>query len=413
MEYRIITAVGIDVSKGKSTVAVRRPGGEVVRMPFQVKHNAAELSNLVKTLQGIGGDVRIVMEHTGMYWRPIALALKEAGFFVSVVNAMLIHNFSDNSLRKVKTDKADSMKIASYALAFWQELREYSAEDETRQLLKTQSRLYERTQSAGIALRNSLIALLDQTFPGANHFFGSIPRKTNGHVKWVDFVKRFWHKDCVAGLSSSAFSSVYRKWCSNSGYRFSAFDVENIHRAAREAVATFPKNNSTKLLITQSVDSLNAVYDALRVMRGEMLRLASLLPEFEVVMSMQGAGEITGPQLMAEIGDVRRFTHKGALVAFAGVDAPPFQSGTFDSKSRHVSKRGSPHLRRTLFQITSVLLQHSDPDNPVFQFMDRKRAEGKHFYVYMVAGAAKFLRIYYARVKAHLDALEAQTTEAA
>ena len=148
-------------------------------------------------------------------------------------------------------------------------------------------------------------------------------------------------------------------------------------------------------------------------MRGEMLRLASLLPEFEVVMSMQGAGEITGPQLMAEIGDVRRFTHKGALVAFAGVDAPPFQSGSFDSKSRHVSKRGSPHLRRTLFQITSVLLQHSDPDNPVFQFMDRKRAEGKHFYVYMVAGAAKFLRIYYARVKAHLDALEAQTTEAA
>ena len=48
-----------------------------------------------------------------MYWRPIALALKEAGFFVSIVNAMLIHDFSDNSLRKVKTDKADSMKIAN------------------------------------------------------------------------------------------------------------------------------------------------------------------------------------------------------------------------------------------------------------------------------------------------------------
>lgn len=72
------------------------------------------------------------MEHTGMYWRPIALALKEAGFFVSVVNAMLIHDFSDNSLRKVKTDKADSMKIANYALSFWAELRDYSPEDEIR-----------------------------------------------------------------------------------------------------------------------------------------------------------------------------------------------------------------------------------------------------------------------------------------
>ena len=102
-----------------------------------------------------------------------------------------------------------------------------------------------------------------------------------------------------------------------------------------------------------------------------MQHLASMLPEYEVVMAMQGAGPITGPQLMAEIGDVRRFTSKGALVAFAGVDAPPFQSGTFDSKSRHVSKRGSPHLRRVLFTICSVILQHSDPENAVFQFMDR------------------------------------------
>ena len=413
MEHKAITAVGVDVSKGKSTVAVRRPGGEIVLMPFQVNHDAAGLSSLVKTLCSIGGDIRVVMEHTGMYWRPIALALKEAGFFVSVVNAMLIHDFSDNSLRKIKTDKADSMKIANYALAFWQDLREYSTEDETRQMLKTQSRLYERTQSAGVALRNSLIALIDQTFPGANRFFGTIPRRSNGHVKWVDFVKRFWHKDCVASMSLAAFSTVYRKWCSNNGYRFSLSDVEKIHATARNSVATFPKNDSTKLLITQSVDSLNAIYDALYMMRGEMKRLASLLPEFEIVMSMQGAGEITGPQLMAEIGDVRRFTHKGALVAFAGIDAPPFQSGTFDSKSRRVSKRGSPHLRRTLFQITSVLLQHSDFCNPVFQFMDRKRAEGKHFYVYMVAGAAKFLRIYYATVKAYLDAIEARTTSAA
>lgn len=130
-------------------------------------------------------------------------------------------------------------------------------------------------------------------------------------------------------------------------------------------------------------------------------------------MAMQGAGEITGPQLMAEIGDVRRFTHKGALVAFAGMDAPPFQSGAFDSKSRRISKRGSPPLRRTLFQIASVILQHSDPANPVFRFMDKKRAEGKHFYVYTVAGAAKSLRIYYTRVKAYLIALDAGAGTAA
>lgn len=413
MGSEIITAVGIDVSKGKSMVAVRRPGGEVVLAPFQVKHNAAELSRLVKTLRDAGGDIRIVMEHTGMYWRPIALALKEAGFFVSIVNAMLIHNFSDNSLRKVKTDKADSMKIANYALSFWAELRDYSPEDETRQMLKMQNRLYLRTKKSSVVLRNGLISLLDQTFPGVNTLFDTQPKKSNGHFKWVDFVRRFWHKDCVADLSLAAFSDIYRKWCAQSGYRFSLSDAEKLHTSARNAVATFPKNDSTKLLITQAADSLNAVYDALYILRGEMLRLASLLPEFEIVMAMYGAGEITGPQLMAEIGDVRRFTHKGALVAFAGMDAPPYQSGAFDSKSRRISKRGSPQLRRTLFQIASVILQHSKPDDPVFRFMDKKRAEGKHFYVYTMAGAAKFLRIYYTRVKAHLEALDSGANTAA
>lgn len=106
---------------------------------------------------------------------------------------------------------------------------------------------------------------------------------------------------------------------------------------------------------------------------------------------------------MAEIGDMHRFNHKGALVAFAGMDAPPFQSGTFDSKSRRISKHGSLHLRKNLFMVTGTILQHSDPDNPVFQFMDKKRTEGQHFYIYTVAGAAKFLRIYYARVKTHLE----------
>ena len=141
----------------------------------------------------------------------------------------------------------------------------------------------------------------------------------------------------------------------------------------------------------------------LHKLRNEILQLAEQLPEFNIVMAMYGIGPITGTKLMGEIGDIRRFTSKRALVAFAGVDAPPYQSGDFESKSRRVSKRGSPLLRITLFQICSISLQQSNMDDPVFLFMDRKRAEGKHFYVYMVAGAAKLLRIYYARVKEVLD----------
>ena len=124
-----------------------------------------------------------------------------------------------------------------------------------------------------------------------------------------------------------------------------------------------------------------------------------------VVMRMFGVGPVLGPQLMAEIGDVRRFDRKQSLVAFAGVDAPPCQSGTFDSKNRHISKRGSPRLRKTLFQVISTLIQHAPAEDPVFQFLDRKRQEGKHYYVYMTAAANKFLRIYYGTVTAYLGKL--------
>lgn len=122
MKSAVITAVGVDVSKSKSTVAVRRPGGEIVMHSFDVRHTNSDLKKLVSTLKKLGGDIRVVMEHTSMYWRPIALTLKKAGFFVSAVNAMLIHDFSDNSIRKLKTDRADALKIANYALTFWDTL---------------------------------------------------------------------------------------------------------------------------------------------------------------------------------------------------------------------------------------------------------------------------------------------------
>ena len=125
MDSNLITAVGIDVSKGKSTIAIRRPGGEIVRKPFTVKHDQLGLQQLIQLLHEVGGEIRIVMEHTGMYWRPIASVLQQEGFYLSVVNAILTHQFNDNSLRKVKTDKADSLKLANYALAYWSELKRY------------------------------------------------------------------------------------------------------------------------------------------------------------------------------------------------------------------------------------------------------------------------------------------------
>ena len=71
-----------------------------------------------------------------------------------------------------------------------------------------------------------------------------------------------------------------------------------------------------------------------------------------------------------------------------------------------MSKVGSSSLRRTLFLVMTVYLQNFPFDEPVCQFMDKKRAEGKPYRVYMMASANKFLRIYYATVKAYLETSE-------
>lgn len=115
-------------------------------------------------------------------------------------------------------------------------------------------------------------------------------------------------------------------------------------------------------------------------------------------MGLYGVGSVLGSQLIAEIGDESCFSNKKALVGFAGIDDPPFQSGSFNLQFRNISKRGSSALRKSLFQIMAVFLQNAPANEPVVLFIDKKRSEGKHFYVYMMAGANKFLRVYFGRV---------------
>ena len=401
-----MNAVGVDVSKGRSMVAVRRPFNEIVVKPFEVRHTGSELSKLADYLKSLDGETRVVMEHTGRYYEQIAQYLHDAGLYVSAVNPKLIKdNSGGNTLRHVKTDKADAKKIAKYALDNWAELRQYAPIDTIRYQLKTLNRqcgLYTKTKTM---MKNNLIALLDQTYPGVNALFNS-PVREDGTHKWVDFAASFWHVDCVRSMSQTAFTERYRKWCRKHGYNFNSVKANEVYEKARDQIAMLPKDGMTKLLVKQAIESLNAVSATLERLKGEMLKLASQLPEFTVVMDMRGVGDSLGPQLMAEIGDVSRFAHRSAITSFAGVDPGTDQSGDHEAKSVRTTKSGSPELRRALFLVMDCLLKTMPQDEPVYRFMDKKRAEGKPYLVYMTAGANKFLRIYYGRVKEYLAKLE-------
>lgn len=401
-----MNAVGIDISKGKSTVAILRPMGEVVQVPRDVQHDAVSLERLSYQILALGEDTRVIMEATGRYHEPVAQELHEHGIFVCVVNPLVIHSYcSGGKVRKVKNDKKDSLKIAKYGLDHWTDLREYTPMDALRQQLKIFSRQYNLYMKSSVALQSNLISLTDKVFPGVNELFSS-PERADGHQKWVDFVTAFWHCQCVNGVSEKAFTERYQKWCKRQGYNYSASKAADVYTDSLGHIVTLPRNDNTKLLIQTSAKELTAMNELLAVIRTEMIRLASELPEYETVRAMYGVGEVTAAQLMAEIGDVRNFPRRSSLVAFAGIDPEVNQSGKMNSESNPSTKRGSPHLRKTLYQIMTTYLRHAPQDEPVYQFLDKKRSEGKAYYVYMTAGANKFLRIYYARVKECMAELE-------
>ena len=400
-----MNSVGIDISKDRSTIAVIRPFGEIVISPFEVRHSDSELSELARQLKSLDGETRMVMEASGNYHAPVAKLLHDAGLYVSVINAKLVHGYGNNDLRRVKTDRKDAVKLANYGLDRWLTLPRYVLEEDTRLLLKNSYRQYRQYSKVQTVLKNNLISLLDTVFPNVNRLFSS-PARADGSEKWVDFVAEFWHCECICERSEKAFVRKYQKWCKKHGYNFGEEKACAIYAEASGHIGVMPKSETTKLLVEQAAAQLRATSAALAALKHEMQALASMLPEYPVVMDMFGVGPTLGPQLIAEIGDVRRFYSKKALVAYAGLDAPPNDSGDVTGRHKSMSKVGASSLRRTLFLVMSVYLQNAPLDEPVYQFMDKKRAEGKPYRVYMMASANKFLRIYYATVKAYLESLE-------
>jgi len=389
--------VGIDVSKRKSTVAVYQPGEKLIRKPFDVEHTNKDLSELTKYIKSLNSEVKVVMESTGRYHEVILRTLAKEGIFVCAVNPKLIKLSGTPSLRKVKSDPADSKKIAKYVLDNWSHLRQYSIMDATREQLKTLNGQMEFFTNQKVAAKNNLISLLDMTYPGVNKLFDS-PVREDGSEKWVDFASSFWHVDCVRKLGSKEFSRRYQAFCAKHGYNFRQDKADAIFESSRNLVAVYAKDQVTKKMVHRLIQQLNVTSANVEQVRKEMKDLASTLPEYNVVLGMYGVGQTFGPQLIAEIGDITRYEKRESLTAFAGVDPGVDESGDRRNKSNYSSKCGSSRLRKTLYLVMSSLLENK-PDDRVYHFLDKKRSEGKPYNVYMTAGANKFLRIYYGKVK--------------
>lgn len=393
-------SVGIDVSKEMSMVCMLKPYGEVFASPYEVTHSEQKVNELISRIRSLPGEVRVVLEATGAYHLPLLTWFKQAGIFVSVINPLAMKKYASATLRKGKTDKLDSVRIANYGIDNWFRLVDYPNPVEVYDELKLLGRQYAHYISMKINCRLALTNLLDRTMPGIKKLFTSHTSAETRKDKLCDFVEEYWHCDNIRNMGEKRFVRHYCRWAKKKGYHACEAKASAIYAMACYGIPTLPSSApSTKMLILEAVKVLREVRQTLKTILAQMRGLAITLPEYSVALAMNGVGDVLAPRLIAEIGDIRRFHNSSALIAFAGIDAPPYQSGSFTGTKRNISKRGSSLLRKTGYEIMKCI-KNTKPSNDaaVYLYMLKKESEGKPKKVAKIAALNKFLRIYYARV---------------
>ena len=389
-------AVGIDVSKSKSTVAILDSYGTVLATPFNMAHTQPEMNALVSRLKAFDEPVTILLEYTGHYHYPVLKKLQEEGFPVCVVNPYQMKKYGDVEIRKAKTDKKDALRIATYALEKSYKLIPYSSMEQKYEDLKFLSRQYQQRISFVSTLKIQLINMLDQTMPGITKIL-ALKSRDPEKCALLLFIKRYKSFDEIQRIGKTRFLSTYATLMKKTPDRYAPKKGLEIYELARDSITTRGEDPYIWAAQDQCVDLLATAQNAADEIIMQMQNIAETIPEYKILRAMNGVGDRLGPVILAEIGDIRRFHSAKALNSFAGNDAPPYQSGQFESRNRHISKRGSSALRKACFEVMQALKLTKPQDDPIYQFILKKEQEGKPYNVAKMAGVNKFLRIYYAR----------------
>jgi len=168
--------------------------------------------------------------------------------------------------------------------------------------------------------------------------------------------------------------------------------------AARESLSYDGAQQSNIRVLQSYVKSLLTHKETLSDIRAQINEWTTLSPDFQLLLSIPGVGEVTAATILGEIGDISNFNTAKQLVAYAGLDPSVYQSGSFRAKNTKISKRGTPYLRKALFQAVSAAVRKrpNGPCNPVlYEYYTSKVNSGKPPKVALVATCNKLLRIIY------------------
>ena len=376
--------IGIDISKYKHDFCIISNTGEVIVENSYFDNNKKGFQYLLEYLKPYNkSQVHIAFEATGNYSLNLELFLIDQGFSFMKMNPLVIHQFlKTRSLRRTKTDKADSLTIASYLMSV-----PFKPNSDLLYHIYTLKSLC-RARELLIKERSKFLVLLtnelDKSFPELKQFFNNRISTTLLYI-----LEKYQNTEHIALMRD--FDSLRKI----SHGKFSYAKFAKLKELAKNSVGHH--DNNSDLLISTYVSIINNFNDKIDPIDKQ---ISTIIKELNPrMLSIPGLGEISAATILSEYGDISNFSSSNKMLAFAGLEPSIIQSGTIVHNGKMV-KHGSGHLRYSLMNISLTILKFS----PTFyDYYLKKRSEGKCHRVALSHVCKKLIRVIYSLEKYNMD----------
>ena len=359
--------LGIDIGKNTHVASLIDETAKPLFKAFSFSNTTEGANNLLKKLSlhiNNSSETEIGMEATGHYWLSIYSFLVENDFLVHVVNPIQTDGWRHGTeIRKRKTDAIDSILIAD--LIRYGNFVETSLSDEDTMSLRNLSRFRSYLISSVGDLKRKVICVLDQVFPEYQSAFSNIFGETS-----KELLSHFQTADDFEHISSEQLETVLENV---SLKRFARNKISQISQLAATSFGLKFCRDSFSLQLKLLIEQIRFIEAQASDVESEIKNILDKMDS--PITTIPGIGYINAAVILGEIGNISRFSNASKLAAYAGIDASVSQSGEYQATNNKMSKRGSPNLRKALFQAALIAAFH----DPVFSaFYQKKRSEGKH-----------------------------------
>lgn len=371
---------GIDVAKDKHVARIIDRDGQSVLHSCSFNNDAQGYQRLLELLQKAGGpdNVLVGMEATGHYWYGVHEFLVGKGYQVAVLNPIQTKQQAKKAIRKSKTDKIDARHIAM--LLKNGEYKPAVVPDDLGMTCRQLTRLRHSIIDQGGRLKQLLWSRLHPVWPEYEGLFDTPFCVTGKRLLWTAPTPAD-----VLAMDPDELVALIRK--TSRGW-FGVAQGEKIIRAATNSVGIRRGLDGARIGIRSVLQQIETLSVLRKDLEGDITDLANRLPGY--ILTLPGADPIRGVSLYGETTPIETFGNPSQLVAFAGLDLVVFQTGNYDGPTRHVSKRGSPHLRRTLWGMAHRAVYH---EGDLKNYYRRMKGNGLHHLAAITATAIKLCHV--------------------